>query len=91
MRIQKITVNNFTADNKQNRRTNVDRAATVQDLYEMEDRINLKNAEMLRQQNEQIANLMFSQVKYYINPCPEKYSILKANIENLKACPVETV
>lgn len=44
MRIQPITIckpkPNFT---KNDRRTNTDRTATVQDLYELEERINYEN------------------------------------------------
>lgn len=88
MRIQRITPINFTTNDMSNRRTSVDRAVTVQDIYEMEDRINSRNAEIIKHQNEQISKLVMSQVKYYIHPCPENYNILKCDIKNLKTEPV---
>lgn len=48
--------NNFTSVKR--RRDNVDRAATVQDLYEMEDRINAKTSALFVKQNRLIGNAL---------------------------------
>ena len=45
-----IKITNFTG--KPKRRGNTDRTATVQDLYELEDRINAKNKELIEKQNQ---------------------------------------
>ena len=36
---------------------NIDRSATVQDLYEMEDRINAHNEELIKKQNEKLGQV----------------------------------
>ena len=45
------------------RRENTDRAVTVTDLYEMEDRINLQNKELVKQQNEKLGNILKNMIK----------------------------
>ena len=52
MNIQSVSMaqSNFTSNNS--RRTNTDRTATLQDLYEMEDRITANQEKLIKNQNE---------------------------------------
>lgn len=43
---------------------NVDRYATVQDLYEMEDRINAHNEELIKKQNEKLGQVFQSMINH---------------------------
>ena len=60
MKIQSIQIMckpNKPCFSRSERRQNIDRAATVADLYEMEDRINAKNAAIIKKQNEILGNM----------------------------------
>ena len=50
--------------NRYARRENVDRTATVQDLYEMEDRIIAKNKELFKKQNRMLGDTILSMMEY---------------------------
>ena len=67
MNIQAIAPVGFTREQAPNRvqpkRENRDRAVTVQDLYESEDRIKAHNEAMIALQNQMWANIMLTAVK----------------------------
>lgn len=60
MNIQSVSLaqSNFTSNNS--RRTNADRTATLQDLYEMEDRITANQEKLIKKQNEMIGKTLQS-------------------------------
>lgn len=66
MKIQPINIMckpNKPCFTENKRRQNIDRTATVADLYEMEDRIYLKNKELINQQNRKIGNILMNLTK----------------------------
>lgn len=70
MKISAISNNYvFLGNNKENtRRENVDRAATLQDLHEMEDRINAHNDKLIQTQNANFQNTMQALINILFYP-----------------------
>ena len=87
MNIQSVSMaqSNFTSNNS--RRTNTDRTATLQDLYEMEDRITANQEKLIKNQNEMIGKTLqsMSQLIYhdydeYFDQTMDDAAMLKLNV-----------
>ena len=91
MNIQSVSLaqSNFTSNSS--RRNNADRVATLQDLYEMEDRIIANQSELIKNQNEMLGKTLQSMIKHindvgaYLsvpeyNEAMDNASLLKLNV-----------
>lgn len=87
MNIQSVSLaqSNFTSNNS--RRTNTDRVATLQDLYDMEDRITANQEKLIKNQNEMIGKTLqsMSQLIYhdydeYFDQTMDDAAMLKLNV-----------
>lgn len=87
MNIQSVslTQSNFTSNNS--RRTNTDRVATLQDLYDMEDRITANQEKLIKNQNEMLGKTLqsMSQLIYhdydeYFDQAMDDAAMLKLNV-----------
>jgi hypothetical protein len=87
MNIQSVSLaqSNFTSNNS--RRTNTDRVATLQDLYEMEDRITANQEKLIKNQNEMLGKTLqsMSQLIYhdydeYFDQAMDDAAMLKLNV-----------
>ncbi len=81
MNIQSITPVSFMRERSsvkvQPKRENTDRMATVQDLYESEDRIKAHQELLIHQQNQALANAMTLLVHMHKNTCSDPDCKLK--------------
>ena len=87
MNIQSVSLaqSNFTSNNS--RRTNTDRVATLQDLYDMEDRITANQEKLIKNQNEMLGKTLqsMSQLIYhdydeYFDQAMDDAAMLKLNV-----------
>jgi len=90
MKIEAINTNqnNYLFGSSNERHKNVDRAVTVRDLYEMEDRIIANQEKLIKNQNEMIGKTLQSMVRLVYNGFNDEYfdqamddaSLLKLNV-----------
>ena len=87
MNIQSVSLaqSNFTSNNS--RKTNTDRVATLQDLYDMEDRITANQEKLIKNQNEMLGKTLqsMSQLIYhdydeYFEQAMDDAAMLKLNV-----------
>ena len=75
MNIQSISQVSFSKEQAPKRvpprKENVDRYATLNELYESEDRILAQNEALIRQQNQALANAMVLLVHMHKNTCTD--------------------
>jgi len=60
MNIQSVSMAQLNFTSNGSRRNNADRVATLQDLYEMEDRIIANQSELIKNQNEMLGKTLQS-------------------------------
>ena len=87
MKIQPITSYSFKSTNQQSSKRKCegwDRAATVQDLYEAEDRIIANQEKLIRRQNQNLSAVLSNIVYHQLTKDPEYLQFAKNRVDTFE-------